>query len=117
MNQHPDFATRVRAAGLDGWLLYDFRGLNPFPAQLLQLGHGILTRRWFLYVPAHGQPTLIHHRIEAAAWQQVLPDEASLGGILRPTNSWTRCCARRCEAHSRSRWNTARAAKSPTWAR
>jgi Xaa-Pro aminopeptidase len=65
----------VRAAGLDGWLLYDFRGLNPFPAQLLQLGRGILTRRWFLYVPAHGQATLIHHRIEAGSWQQVLPDE------------------------------------------
>jgi Xaa-Pro aminopeptidase len=64
----------VRAADLDGWLLYDFRGLNPFPAQLLKLGHGILTRRWFLYVPAHGQPTLIHHRIEATSWQQVLPD-------------------------------------------
>jgi Xaa-Pro aminopeptidase len=65
----------VRAAGLDGWLLYDFRGLNPFPAQLLQLGRGILTRRWFLYVPAHRPATLIHHRIEAGSWRQVLPDE------------------------------------------
>ena len=65
----------VRAAGLDGWLLYDFRNLNPFPAQVLKLGRGILTRRWFLYVPAHGQATLIHHRIEAGSWQQVLPDE------------------------------------------
>jgi hypothetical protein len=65
----------VRAAGLDGWLLYDFRGLNPFPAQLLSLGRGILTRRWFLYVPAQGQAILIHHRIEAGSWQQVFPDE------------------------------------------
>jgi Xaa-Pro aminopeptidase len=65
----------VRASGLDGWLLYDFRGLNPFPVQLLNLGHGILTRRWFLYVPAQGQATLIHHRIEAGSWRQVLPDE------------------------------------------
>ena len=63
----------VRDAGLDGWLLYDFRGLNPFPAQLLNLGQGILTRRWFLYVPASGRPTLIHHRIEATTWRQVLP--------------------------------------------
>jgi len=62
----------VCAAGLDGWLLYDFRGLNPFPAQLLQLGQGILTRRWFLYVPAHGSATLIHHRIEATTWQHLL---------------------------------------------
>lgn len=65
----------VRAAGLDGWLLYDFRGLNPFPSQLLKLGQGILTRRWFLYVPAKGQATLIHHRIEASTWQHILPDE------------------------------------------
>ena len=67
--------TVVRAAGLDGWLLYDYRGLNPFPAQILNLRRGILTRRWFLYVPAHGQATLIHHRIEADSWQQALPDE------------------------------------------
>lgn len=65
----------VRASDLDGWLLYDFRGLNPFPAQLLRLGPGILTRRWFLYVPAQGLATLIHHRIEAGSWQHVLPDE------------------------------------------
>lgn len=65
----------VRDAGLDGWLLYDFRGLNPFPAQLLKLGQGILTRRWFLYVPAEGRATLIHHRIEASTWQHLLSDE------------------------------------------
>lgn len=65
----------VRAAELDGWLLYDFRGLNPFPAKLLNLGQGILTRRWFLYVPAQGQATLIHHRIEANSWLRVLVDE------------------------------------------
>lgn len=64
----------VRESGLDGWLLYDFRGLNPFPAQLLNLGHVILSRRWFLFVPAQGPATLIHHRIEASGWQQLLPD-------------------------------------------
>ncbi|HTP08738.1 MAG TPA: aminopeptidase P family protein, partial [Anaerolineae bacterium] len=65
----------VRASGMDGWLLYDFRGLNPFPAQLLNLGSAILTRRWFLYVPALGQATLIHPRIEAGSWQMALPDQ------------------------------------------
>lgn len=74
MNTLAQLQNVVRSAGLDGWLLYDFRGLNPFPAQLLKLGPGILTRRWFLYIPAHGQPTLIQHRIEANSWQQVLPD-------------------------------------------
>jgi Xaa-Pro aminopeptidase len=63
------------ASGLDGWLLYDFRGLNPFPAQVLGLGEGVmLTRRWFLYVPARGTPVLIVHRIEAGGWLGLLPD-------------------------------------------
>ncbi len=65
--------TVLRAAGLDGWLLYDYKGLNPFPAQLLDLGRGILTRRWFLYIPAQGPASLIHHRIEAGSWLEVLP--------------------------------------------
>lgn len=65
----------VRSSGLDGWLLYDFRGLNPFPAQLLNLGQEILSRRWFLFVPAQGSATLIHHRIEASGWLQLLPDK------------------------------------------
>lgn len=64
----------VRESGLDGWLLYDFRGLNPFPAQLLNLGCAILSRRWFLFVPPQGRATLICHRIEAGSWQQLLPD-------------------------------------------
>lgn len=64
----------VQKSGLDGWLLYDFRGLNPFPAQLLSLRPAMLTRRWFLFIPAHGPATLIQHRIEAANWQQLLPD-------------------------------------------
>ena len=85
----------VRATDLDGWLLYDFRGLNPFPAQLLQLGRAIMTRGWYLYLPARGVPTLIHHRIEAGGWEQALPDvgvarkswmsHAELDALLRET--------------------------------
>jgi hypothetical protein len=85
----------VRATDLDGWLLYDFRGLNPFPAQLLQLGRAIMTRGWYLYLPARGAPTLIHHRIEAGGWEQALPDagvarkswmsHAELDALLRET--------------------------------
>ena len=85
----------VRATDLDGWLLYDVRGLNPFPAQLLQLGRAIMTRGWYLYLPAQGAPTLIHHRIEAGGWEQALPDagvarkswmsHAELDALLRET--------------------------------
>jgi Xaa-Pro aminopeptidase len=77
MTATPDLTrlqTALRGSGLDGWLLYDFRGLNPFAGQLLDLRGEMLTRRWFLYVPTSGAATLIHHRIEESAWQQLLPD-------------------------------------------
>jgi Xaa-Pro aminopeptidase len=63
-------AQLARDANLDGWLLYDFRGNNPFANQLLELGQQFLSRRWFLYVPAAADqpPTLINHRIEAGTW-------------------------------------------------
>ncbi len=79
MTTTPDLArlqAALRGSGLDGWLLYDFRGLNPFPAQLLDLRGEMLTRRWFLFIPATGAATLIHHRIEENAWLQLLPDRA-----------------------------------------
>lgn len=41
-----------------------------------------MTRGWYLYLPARGAPTLIHHRIEAEGWEQALPD----AGIAR--KSW-----------------------------
>jgi Xaa-Pro aminopeptidase len=65
----------AQAAALDGWLLYDFRGINPLALQLLGIGgKKFLSRRWFLFVPALGEATLIHHRIEAGTWRNLLPD-------------------------------------------
>lgn len=52
--------------GLDGWLLYDFRGLNPILRRFVPLpGHA--TRRVFLYVPARGRPTFLTHKVEAGS--------------------------------------------------
>jgi Xaa-Pro aminopeptidase len=70
--------TAAQNASLDGWLLYDFRGINPLALQLLSIGaKKFLSRRWFLYVPAHGQASLIHHRIEAGTWRNLLPDNVN----------------------------------------
>jgi Xaa-Pro aminopeptidase len=56
----------MRSAGLDGWLLYDFRGTNPFARRVLGLeAEGLLTRRWFAWLPASGEPRLLVHGIEA----------------------------------------------------
>lgn len=54
---------------LDGWLIYDFQGLNPHARTVLGLRDAFLTRRYFVWVPAQGTPTLIHHRIEGGTWR------------------------------------------------
>jgi Xaa-Pro aminopeptidase len=49
--------------GLDGWLLFDFRGVNPIPGRVLgELGMG--SRRLFVLLPREGQPVALVHKIE-----------------------------------------------------
>jgi Xaa-Pro dipeptidase len=55
----------LRAAKLDGWLFYDFRGRDPIAHRVLQLTQGMRTRRWFYFVPAKGTPKKLVHKIEA----------------------------------------------------
>ena len=55
------------ADGLDGWLLYDFRGLNPIAAAVTHIndqGGHLATRRWYYLVPAVGEPRGLVHAIE-----------------------------------------------------
>jgi Xaa-Pro aminopeptidase len=54
-------------AGVDGWLLYDFRGLNPIAGSMMRLD-GMTTRRAFAYVPANGTPVALTHAIEQGPW-------------------------------------------------
>ena len=39
----------------DGWLLYDFRGINPAATRVLGI-HGMGTRRFFVLLPRDGKP-------------------------------------------------------------
>ena len=55
------------AMGLDGWLLYEFRGQNWIASALLQVEHS--TRRAFVLVPRQGEPKALVHAIEASAWR------------------------------------------------
>jgi Xaa-Pro dipeptidase len=56
----------LRSSDLDGWLLYDFRGINPIARRVVGLGDDrFATRRWFGLIPAAGEPTWLHHAIEA----------------------------------------------------
>ncbi|HEX6306571.1 MAG TPA: Xaa-Pro peptidase family protein [Longimicrobiales bacterium] len=58
----------VGEAGLDGWLLYDLHARNDVTARLLGLGD--LTRRFFVLIPAQGEPTALIHGIEQSPWEQ-----------------------------------------------
>jgi Xaa-Pro dipeptidase len=62
-----DVQTALKAEGLDGWLLYDFRGINPIAVDVTgvarQGGH-LSTRRWYYLIPASGEPRGLVHVIE-----------------------------------------------------
>jgi Xaa-Pro dipeptidase len=55
----------LRAAKLDGWLFYDFRGRDPIAQGILNLPESMRTRRWFYFVPAKGAPRKLVHKIES----------------------------------------------------
>src|SRR6185503_5185887 len=63
----PAVQAALRADKLDGWLLYDFRGLNSIAVDLTavnrQSGH-LATRRWYYLIPASGEPRGLVHAIE-----------------------------------------------------
>lgn len=58
----------IADAGVDGWLLYDFRGINPIAARIAGIS-GMVTRRYFCYIPRDGNPVAITHAIEQGPWQ------------------------------------------------
>ena len=47
----------LREQGLDGWLLYEFHGINPVAVALLGLGK--TTRRGFVLIPTEGEPVAL----------------------------------------------------------
>ncbi|MBN9119769.1 MAG: M24 family metallopeptidase [Planctomycetes bacterium] len=85
----------VRGAGCDGWLLYDFRGQNVLAQRVAGVAPK-LSRRWFYFVPASGEPRKLVHAIEPASldhlpgtqktvyrrWQDL---EAGVGALVSGT--------------------------------
>ncbi len=53
----------LAAENVDGWLLFDFHGLNPVASRVLGLT-GMNTRRLFVLLPRKGEPTAVAHKIE-----------------------------------------------------
>lgn len=66
----PAIQRALAEAGVDGWLFYDFRGVNPIARDLLGVG-GFVTRRFFVWVPAMGGgvPVAVTHAIEQGVWR------------------------------------------------
>ncbi len=56
----------LREQKLDGWLFYDHHHRDPIAYRILGLGEGVhVTRRWFYFIPAQGEPKKLVHRIES----------------------------------------------------
>jgi Xaa-Pro aminopeptidase len=56
----------LREQHLDGWLFYDHHYRDPLAYRILGLGEGLhVTRRWFYFIPATGEPKKLVHRIES----------------------------------------------------
>jgi len=73
-------AAGLDAAGADGWLLFDFHGLNPVAGRVLGIG-GMGTRRYFVLLPRDGDPVAVAHRIELHRF-------AGFEGEVRPYARW-----------------------------
>ncbi len=56
----------LREEGLDGWLFFDHHRRDPIAYRVLEFTPGsMVTRRWFYFIPAHGEPQGLVHKIEA----------------------------------------------------
>lgn len=83
----------LREDALDGWLFYDHHNRDPLGYRILGLPEGgHVTRRWYYFIPAHGEPKKLVHRIESgkldalpgsktsySSWQEL---EAELAEML-----------------------------------
>jgi Xaa-Pro aminopeptidase len=85
----------IHEAGFDGWLFYDHHHRDPIGERILGMDPKLhVTRRWYYFVPATGEPRKLVHRIEQArldalpgakalysSWQELAAGlEALLGG-------------------------------------
>jgi Xaa-Pro dipeptidase len=53
-------------SGVDGWLFYDHHHRDPVGERILGLDpHAHITRRWYYFIPATGEPRKLVHRIES----------------------------------------------------
>lgn len=78
MNRLTDIQSAIRTEKLDGWLLYDFKGLNPIARSVAGIpAERFLSRRWACFIPAAGAPRWLVHAIEAGSLADLAPEAAT----------------------------------------
>lgn len=98
----------LRDEKLDGWLFFDHHRRDPLAYRVLQFTPGsMVTRRWFYFVPANGEPRRLVHKIEAetlrdlpgeqrlyAGWKELVDGvRATLGGAKKIAMQYSPDCA------------------------
>jgi Xaa-Pro aminopeptidase len=72
----------IRDEHLDGWLFYDHHHRDPIAYRILGLDpNSFVSRRWFYFIPANGEPRKLVHRIESGKLD-------TLPGSTRQYSSW-----------------------------
>ena len=74
---------QLRALRLDGWLFFDHHRRDPLAYRILGFqpaGH--ITRRWYYFIPAQGEPVGLVHRVEPGML-------AALPGDRIPYSRWS----------------------------
>jgi hypothetical protein len=68
----------LQQAQLDGWLFYDHHHRDPIAYRILGLSESLhISRRWYYFVPATGEPRKLVHRVESGRLDP-LPGKAQL---------------------------------------
>jgi Xaa-Pro dipeptidase len=77
-----DIQAALRDQHLDGWLFYDHHHRDPIAYRILGLSDSQhVSRRWYYFIPAEGEPRKLTHRIESGKL-------ASLPGSGHLYSSW-----------------------------
>jgi Xaa-Pro dipeptidase len=78
-----DIQAALSEEHLDGWLFFDHHQRDPLAYRILKLNpKQVATRRWYYFIPAHGDPKGLVHAIESGVL-------AGLPGDVRKYSSWS----------------------------
>ena len=69
-------------AKLDGWLFFDHHERDPLAYRVLDLKGGLVSRRWYYWIPVSGLPRGLVHRIESGNLDS-LPGEKAVYSTWR----------------------------------